>query len=756
MLKKLGNNLAYIIIGLLLAGAGIVYAANVSVPQSTQKGNYLSGLSTGNYQTNTPCSNGLVLAASSTTSSGWACISPSGSSGLTSFAGMTGPAITVSTTSDANITLSVITGGNNATLTPAFIGQLSVARGGTGTNTLASLTSGSSPNLTVTGGQNVLIGTSTQILLGTNVITTLATGTSGTIFNGSIGSNTLTLNLPFASGVNTGQLLNTDWTTFNNKVSTTRNINTTVPITGGGDLSADRTIACNVASGSQAGCLASADWLLFNNKLSGSLVSGQIVFASGASTTAGSSLFTFSTATGLTNTATSTLATSTISQLSLGDGLVSTFLAADATGKVIATTTPSGGGTNYWNTVTNGIYNNTGYIVGINSSTPVGANLVVQGSSTAPTLPLFTIASSSNAGILTVLPVGTNGSGGILAIGTTTPNTLTSFFPTGTETMEIDSNSTVNPYARIVQIASNSSLTGSPVVAFYDARATNDGFARFQLGTASNHPVTFFTNNSEALAIWPSGGMSLGNSNYTNPGVNNFTLLGVIGVGTSSTTSTLSLQAGVAINPVNIASSSGASMFRINANGKVGINTTTAPGLLTLQGSSGFASDLFDIASSTGVNIFQVLNSTQSVLSVGTSSTASNLIVQGNSSFPTQPLLILASSTGNTYLKVDSKGHLVSGGPVPSVSSCGTGSPAVNGTDDQGTITLGGTAPTACTLTFSVARTNNYSCQVDNNSLTVASDVSATSTTAVTFGLGVGGLAGGNLFYHCEEFTNGN
>jgi trimeric autotransporter adhesin len=45
-----------------------------------------------------------------------------------------------------------------------------------------------------------------------------------------------------------------------------RQINTTVPITGGGDLTADRTIACNTASGSQAGCLSSADWTTFNNK----------------------------------------------------------------------------------------------------------------------------------------------------------------------------------------------------------------------------------------------------------------------------------------------------------------------------------------------------------------------------------------------------------------------------------------------------------------------------------------------------------
>src|SRR5207253_183520 len=57
-----------------------------------------------------------------------------------------------------------------------------------------------------------------------------------------------------------------------------------------------------------------------------------------------------------------------------------------------------GGGTNYWTTATNSIWNNggAGYIVGINSTTPAAANLVVQGSSTAPTLDIFRVASSSN------------------------------------------------------------------------------------------------------------------------------------------------------------------------------------------------------------------------------------------------------------------------------------------------------------------------------------------------------------------------
>lgn len=50
------------------------------------------------------------------------------------------------------------------------------------------------------------------------------------------------------------------------KVPTTRLINTTSPLTGGGDLSADRTIAIPAANGSTNGYLSSADWTTFNNK----------------------------------------------------------------------------------------------------------------------------------------------------------------------------------------------------------------------------------------------------------------------------------------------------------------------------------------------------------------------------------------------------------------------------------------------------------------------------------------------------------
>src|SRR6185295_2725315 len=80
----------------------------------------------------------------------------------------------------------------------------------------------------------------------------------------------------------------------------------------------------------------------------------------------------------------------------------------------IAKTTGSGSNTNYFTQNGNVLYNNTGYQLCINSSTPV-ANFSVVGTSSAPTIPLVSIASSSGSSYFTVLA---NGSVGI---GTTGP-----------------------------------------------------------------------------------------------------------------------------------------------------------------------------------------------------------------------------------------------------------------------------------------------------------------------------------------------
>lgn len=74
--------------------------------------------------------------------------------------------------------------------------------------------------LTATQQSGIMAGTGMTALNGlTGAVQTFATGTSGTDFAISSAGTTHTFNVPIASSVNTGKLSSTDWSTFNNKVT---------------------------------------------------------------------------------------------------------------------------------------------------------------------------------------------------------------------------------------------------------------------------------------------------------------------------------------------------------------------------------------------------------------------------------------------------------------------------------------------------------------------------------------------------------
>ena len=105
-------------------------------------------------------------------------------------------------------------------------------------------------------------------------------------------------------------------------------------------------------------------------------------------------------------------------------------------------------------------------------------------------------------------------------------------------------------------------------------------------------------------------------------------------------------------------------------------------------------------------------------------------------------------------LAISTNGFVSTFGPSPTISSCGTTpNGSVVGDDSAGVITVGGTAPTACTLTFAVVHTGcTMVCNVNDNSLTITADISSLTTSALTLGFGVGGLAGGSVWYHCQGY----
>jgi hypothetical protein len=102
--------------------------------------------------------------------------------------------------------------------------------------TKGNLTEAVSGVLTITGGTGAVIGTGTSI------------------------------QVKQASGTQDGFLDSADWTTFNDKVSTSRSIGTTAPLQGGGNLSADRLLSITQSNSTTDGYLSSTDWNTFNDK----------------------------------------------------------------------------------------------------------------------------------------------------------------------------------------------------------------------------------------------------------------------------------------------------------------------------------------------------------------------------------------------------------------------------------------------------------------------------------------------------------
>lgn len=110
-------------------------------------------------------------------------------------------------------------------------------------------------------------------------------------------------------------------------------------------------------------------------------------------------------------------------------------------------------------------------------------------------------------------------------------------------------------------------------------------------------------------------------------------------------------------------------------------------------------------------------------------------------------LLTVSSVPGTAIFAVQNSGHLISSGTVPTMGACGT-SPSVIGTDNAGAITVGSGVVTSCTLNFAAAWGQTPVCVQTNNSTAVTGDISAISTTAVTFSFSAT-LGGGQIYYLC-------
>lgn len=124
--------------------------------------------------------------------------------------------------------------------------------------------------------------------------------------------------------------------------------------------------------------------------------------------------------------------------------------------------------------------------------------------------------------------------------------------------------------------------------------------------------------------------------------------------------------------------------------------------------------------------------------------------LSASSSLAFTPIRVMASIINAiTYIfeEIDEWGHLITSGPVPVLSACGTST--ISGNDRNGTITLIGVALTSCTMTFAHAYAAAPDCTVSDNTTASVADVDDTAST-MTVGLSVG-LNSGKVFYQCQQ-----
>lgn len=204
-----------------------------------------------------------------------------------------------------------------------------------------------------------------------------------------------------------------------------------------------------------------------------------------------------------------------------------------------------------------------------------------------------------------------------------------------------------------------------------------------------------------------------------------------VGIGTTSPFAQLSVSTTTASSAstwlFDVASSTNATLLNILGSGFMGLGTSSPKGLFSMQ------------TITNAINAFTLSNS------IGSTTLRADTVDTGAYTFS------VSSSTDSTSVirfGIDAKGHMVTGGTAPTLSSCG-GSPAVTGDDNSGTITIGSGVVTACTITFAQTWTNTPTCTISDNSTTVTIDVSSLSTSA----LGISSSAtigGGTVYYQCQ------
>lgn len=342
----------------------------------------------------------------------------------------------------------------------------------------------------------------------------------------------------------------------------------------------------------------------------------------------------------------------------------------------------------------------------------------------------FTGTASGNLGINATTSLAT------LEVKARTPLTLT-----GTVTYINNTTLTGNGTVFTKELSVGSQITANAVTRAITA-VNSDTSATVELAwggtatavTATTKPPVFrFTEpggNVIGQAIWDRGGLEV---SFSDVGGRTFGLNNAVN------------QSGFFVTTSGVFGSSQSGSQLFGTLPSIGaVPTATSREAIIARGINSQTADIFQVQNSTPTTLFNVTSAGN--VGIGTTTPYANISVQSGAS--TGDAFVVATSSGNAVFGIDNSGHRFSSGPAPAISSCGTGTGTVIGDDQGGTITTA-TAATSCTMTFAKAYSGNgLYCNVTDDSLVGFADISATSTTAVTFGIS-SALSGGHLFYQC-------
>lgn len=307
--------------------------------------------------------------------------------------------------------------------------------------------------------------------------------------------------------------------------------------------------------------------------------------------------------------------------------------------------------------------------------------------------------------------------GGNVGIGTTTPNSVLTVVGTSTLSNLILSD-VLPPTSSLPAILNIITQNSSPIV--FDRYGGAPPNIIFRRANGTEAAPTNVTTDNQLFAI---GGRGFGSTIFSGS-----SRAAIFGAAAESWTDTAQ-GAYLAFNTTPIGTSTTAERLRITASGNVGIGTTTPSKALDVVG------EIRSSATSTA-SCF----TTDGVTCIGGISLSGTNIWSGLNTF--NATTTLATTTINGELNLE--------WGTPTLSSCGT-SPSISGNNHVGTVTIGGgISVTACTINFIPNFVSSSKCIAEGINTFTSFDVTAQSSSSVTFGLSVS-LAGGQFNYQCFE-----